>query len=128
MVGPDLQTVVHRLHRLASEGGAGCAPDAELLGRFVAGRDAASFELLVWRHGAMVLATCRRILGHGPDAETFERASAAELKPQYIADTLAFMFETQLVLRPTRYAIETRVLQHEYFECWQGLKKRFNVT
>jgi homogentisate 1,2-dioxygenase len=63
--------------------------------------------------------------GHGPDAETFERASTAELKPQYLDGTLAFMFETQLVLRPTRYAMETRVLQHEYFECWQGLKKRF---
>jgi len=65
--------------------------------------------------------------GHGPDAETFERASSAELKPQYIGDTLAFMFETQLVQRHTRYAMETRVLQHEYFECWQGLKKRFRV-
>jgi homogentisate 1,2-dioxygenase len=63
--------------------------------------------------------------GHGPDADTFERASTAELAPVYLADTLAFMFETQLVLRPTRYAMETRVLQHEYFECWQGLKKRF---
>jgi homogentisate 1,2-dioxygenase len=65
--------------------------------------------------------------GHGPDAETFERASQAELKPQYIGETLAFMFETQLVLHPTRYALETRVLQHEYYECWQGLKKRFRV-
>lgn len=63
--------------------------------------------------------------GHGPDAETFERASTAELKPQYLGDGLAFMFETRLVLRPTRYAMETRVLQHEYFECWQELKKRF---
>ena len=63
--------------------------------------------------------------GHGPDAETWERATAAELKPQYIADTLAFMFETQLVLRPTRYAMESKILQHEYFECWQGLKKHF---
>ena len=63
--------------------------------------------------------------GHGPDAETYERASTAELKPQYLKDTLAFMFETQLVLRPTRYALESRILQHEYFECWQGLKKRF---
>ncbi|MDE3165631.1 MAG: homogentisate 1,2-dioxygenase [Acidobacteriota bacterium] len=63
--------------------------------------------------------------GHGPDAETFERASAAEAKPEYLVGGLAFMFETRLVLRPTRYAMETRVLQHEYFECWQGLKKRF---
>jgi homogentisate 1,2-dioxygenase len=63
--------------------------------------------------------------GHGPDAETFERASSADLRPQYLANTLAFMFETQLVIRPTEFAMNTRVLQHEYFECWQGLKKRF---
>jgi homogentisate 1,2-dioxygenase len=63
--------------------------------------------------------------GHGPDAETYERASTGELKPQYLDNTLAFMFETQLVLRPTRYALESRILQHEYYECWQGLKKHF---
>ena len=44
--------------------------------------------------------------GHGPDAETFERASNAELKPQYLDNTLAFMFETQLVVRPTEFAHE----------------------
>jgi homogentisate 1,2-dioxygenase len=63
--------------------------------------------------------------GHGPDAETFERASEAELKPQYLDNTLAFMFETQLAVRPTEFAMQTRILQHEYYECWQGLKKRF---
>ncbi|MDE3162944.1 MAG: homogentisate 1,2-dioxygenase [Acidobacteriota bacterium] len=63
--------------------------------------------------------------GHGPDAETFERATNAELKPHYLDNTLAFMFETQLVVHPTAFAMQTRILQHEYFECWQGLKKRF---
>ena len=63
--------------------------------------------------------------GHGPDAETYERASTAELKPQYLDNTLAFMFETQLALRPTRFALESRILQHEYYECWQGLKRHF---
>jgi homogentisate 1,2-dioxygenase len=63
--------------------------------------------------------------GHGPDAETYERATQAELKPQYLSDTLAFMFETQLVIRPTKFAMETKIRQHEYFECWQGLKKHF---
>lgn len=63
--------------------------------------------------------------GHGPDAETFERATSAELKPHYLDNTLAFMFETQLVVHPTAFAMQTRILQHEYFECWQGLKKRF---
>jgi homogentisate 1,2-dioxygenase len=63
--------------------------------------------------------------GHGPDAESFERATKADLKPQYMGDTLAFMFETQLVIRPTKFAMETMILQHEYYECWQGLKKHF---
>jgi homogentisate 1,2-dioxygenase len=64
--------------------------------------------------------------GHGPDAATYDRASTAELKPQYLSDTLAFMFETRFVCRPTKYALETAELQHEYYECWQPLKKNFN--
>jgi homogentisate 1,2-dioxygenase len=63
--------------------------------------------------------------GHGPDAETFEKASKAELKPHYIDGTLAFMFETRLPVRLTRFALEEKILQHEYYECWQGLKKNF---
>jgi homogentisate 1,2-dioxygenase len=63
--------------------------------------------------------------GHGPDAETFEKASTAELKPVKLDNTLAFMFETGLPVRPTRFALETKILQHEYFECWQDLKKHF---
>ena len=63
--------------------------------------------------------------GHGPDTETFDRASSSELKPQYLSGTLAFMFETRLPVRPTRYALEAKILQHEYYECWQGLKANF---
>lgn len=37
-------------------------PDSELLRRFAESRDAAAFELLVWRHGAMVLGVCRRAM------------------------------------------------------------------
>lgn len=65
--------------------------------------------------------------GHGPDAATFERASRADVsKPDYIRDTMAFMFETRHVLRPTRHALESAQLQAEYFQCWQGLPRRFN--
>jgi homogentisate 1,2-dioxygenase len=63
--------------------------------------------------------------GHGPDADTFERASSAELTPQYLGDTLAFMFESRFVIRPTRFALETPALQRDYYRCWQGLKKHF---
>jgi len=65
--------------------------------------------------------------GHGPDAATYEKASTMELKPQYLGDTLAFMFETRFVCRPTKYAMDTAELQHDYFECWQGLKKNFQT-
>jgi RNA polymerase sigma factor (sigma-70 family) len=43
--------------------------DAVLLERFARGRDQAAFELLVWRHGPMVLATCRRVLRDSHAAE-----------------------------------------------------------
>jgi homogentisate 1,2-dioxygenase len=62
---------------------------------------------------------------HGPDAETFERASTAELKPHKLEDTMAFMFESRFAMRLTRYAMESSELQHDYFEGWQGLKRRF---
>jgi homogentisate 1,2-dioxygenase len=63
--------------------------------------------------------------GHGPDAATYEAASSAELKPAYLKDTLAFMFETRFICRPTKFAMETAQLQHEYYRCWQGLQKHF---
>jgi homogentisate 1,2-dioxygenase len=62
---------------------------------------------------------------HGPDAETFERASAADLKPQKLENTMAFMFESRFAMRLTRYAMESSELQHDYFEGWQGLKRHF---
>jgi homogentisate 1,2-dioxygenase len=65
--------------------------------------------------------------GHGPDVETFEKASHADLsKPDVIKDTMAFMFETRLVWRPAAHAVESAELQHEYYRCWQGLVKHFN--
>jgi len=65
--------------------------------------------------------------GHGPDAETFEKASRADLsRPDIIKDTMAFMFETRCVLRPTRHALESAERQADYTRCWQGLKKHFD--
>jgi homogentisate 1,2-dioxygenase len=65
------------------------------------------------------------LTGHGPDSDTVEKAAAAKLAPQYLADTLAFMFETRWVLHPTRFALETPALQAGYLDCWRGLPKRF---
>jgi homogentisate 1,2-dioxygenase len=65
--------------------------------------------------------------GHGPDADTFAAASAADTtRPHYIRDTMAFMVETRLPILPTRFALESAQLQPEYYRCWQGLRKHFD--
>ncbi|MGZ3197729.1 MAG: homogentisate 1,2-dioxygenase [Croceibacterium sp.] len=61
--------------------------------------------------------------GHGPDAETHRRASTSELKPVKLADTLAFMFESRWVIRPTEAALKQPGLQTDYDDCWQGFEK-----
>ncbi len=64
--------------------------------------------------------------GHGPDAATFEKASNADLsKPDVIADTMAFMFESRAVIRPTRHAIDAAHRQRDYQQCWVGLRNNF---
>lgn len=68
MPGIRLAALVRRLRRDATPDAGECA-DAALVARFATTRDEAAFEVLVRRHGAMVLAACRRVLGHTEDAE-----------------------------------------------------------
>jgi homogentisate 1,2-dioxygenase len=64
--------------------------------------------------------------GHGPDADTFNVASEAELVPQNLSDTMAFMFETKFAVRPTVFALQCPQLQTDYYQCWTGLEDRFH--
>jgi homogentisate 1,2-dioxygenase len=61
--------------------------------------------------------------GHGPDRESYEKAVAAELAPHKIDNTMAFMFESRWVIRPTRFATETPLAQLDYDDCWNGFTK-----
>eukprot|EP00834_Sanchytrium_tribonematis_P003156 NODE_113_length_18482_cov_1.630746.p20 type:complete len:107 gc:universal NODE_113_length_18482_cov_1.630746:2957-2637(-) len=65
---------------------------------------------------------------HGPDAQTFKKASNAKLEPERVAEnTMAFMFETSVILSPTPYAMSiSQKLQPEYYKVWQDLKPHFN--
>lgn len=66
------------------------------------------------------------MIGHGPDAATFEKASHTDLtQPDVITNTMAFMFETRAVICPTEQALTSPELQKEYWQCWQGLKRNF---
>lgn len=62
---------------------------------------------------------------HGPDKEAYDKASQMALKPQHLKDTLAFMFESSMVWRPTRFAMETPIRQRDYVECWRELGGEF---
>jgi len=62
---------------------------------------------------------------HGPDAASYERASSAELAPQKLDDTLAFMFESRLIFIPTAYALASPTLQAGYDNAWAGVRKQF---
>jgi RNA polymerase sigma factor (sigma-70 family) len=57
------------LERLFVEGTLLGLPDDQLLGRFLATRDGIAFEVLMARHGSMVLRVCRAILPNPSDAE-----------------------------------------------------------
>jgi len=63
---------------------------------------------------------------HGPDLDAFEKASNAALAPQKLEGTMAFMFESRYIIRPTKFAMEMSQLQAEYFEVWQKLKVNFS--
>jgi len=61
--------------------------------------------------------------GHGPDQATYDRATAVDLKPHKIDKTLAFMFESRFVFRPTRWAVESSAMQLDYDDVWTGFAK-----
>jgi homogentisate 1,2-dioxygenase len=61
--------------------------------------------------------------GHGPDRASYDKAIAADLAPQRLENTMAFMFEIRHVIRPTRWAMETPLGQLDYDAVWSGFDK-----
>src|SRR5439155_1529998 len=68
MAPEPLRSLLRGLRRLGECAG-GTLSDTELLERFVRRRDEAAFEVLVWRHGPLVLGVCRRLLRQEQDVE-----------------------------------------------------------
>ena len=68
------------------------------------------------------------MLPHGPDTEGFIKAATADLTPQKLENTLAFMFETRLPQQLTAFAANLETMQENYTDCWVGLEKRFDGT
>jgi RNA polymerase sigma factor (sigma-70 family) len=75
MDGGRLREIVTRLRRSVRSGGDAGRSDDDLLRRWVADRDPAAFEVLLWRHGPMVLGVCRRVLGRSADVDDVFQAT-----------------------------------------------------
>jgi RNA polymerase sigma factor (sigma-70 family) len=68
MSGPPLNILLQQLRGLARPPDGGLT-DGQLLARWLASRDEAAFELLIWRHGPTVLGVCQRLLRRSQDIE-----------------------------------------------------------
>jgi RNA polymerase sigma factor (sigma-70 family) len=64
-----MSRLIRSLHRKAGASEGRRTRDEVLLERFIIGRDQSAFELLLWRHGPMVLGVCRRLLSDPHEAE-----------------------------------------------------------
>jgi len=71
--------------------------------------------------GGVSLHNC--MAAHGPDATTYDKASSEALEPVRYKDTLAFMWESRYVFRPTKFAMDAPQLQKHYDAVWDGFRK-----
>jgi RNA polymerase sigma factor (sigma-70 family) len=69
MRNENLGSALHHIHCLFGEGTRAGLPDARLLERYSTQRDESAFEVLVQRHGPMVMGVCRGVLDDSNDAD-----------------------------------------------------------
>ncbi|MEM7075393.1 MAG: homogentisate 1,2-dioxygenase [Pseudomonadota bacterium] len=68
------------------------------------------------------------MLPHGPDRDSFEKATRSNLGPDKLEDTMSFMFETRFPQHLTRFAAQEAPLQDDYIDCWSDIEKTFDGT
>lgn len=119
MHASTLHGVLEHLRKLTDPARVGELSDADLLERFRLRREEAAFTLLVQRHGPMVLAVCRRVLGDAHAAEnafqaTFlvlVREAAAIRKRQSLAAWL-YGVAWRLADKARRHSLRRRERKH----------------
>jgi homogentisate 1,2-dioxygenase len=60
---------------------------------------------------------------HGPDAASYQKAVDKKLLPEKLDGSLAFMWESRYVFRPTAAALKSKHLQKDYDKVWEGFRK-----
>jgi RNA polymerase sigma factor (sigma-70 family) len=75
MVTHQLGLVLQHLRKTIRRQAEGALADGALLERFISQRDEAAFEVLVWRHGPLLLSLCQRLIQNSHDAEDVLQAT-----------------------------------------------------
>src|ERR1700752_2925145 len=116
MSARNMTCLVRHLRRTALLGLA----DQDLLDAFVSRHEEAPFELLLKRHGPMVLAVCRRILGNSHDAEDAFQATflvlvrkAASIRPAGMVGNWLYGVAHRTALEARRSAAKRRAKEAE---------------
>ncbi len=67
-----------------------------------------------------------KFIPHGPDGSSVKKGIEQDTtKPDRYADTMAFMWESQKVWKPTSYAL-THLKDQDYMKCWSSVPKLFD--
>lgn len=64
-----------------------------------------------------------RMSAHGPDSEACDSSRNKVLQPEYLENTMAFMFESYMAWRVTPIGLST--IQKNYLKSWENIKKRY---
>jgi RNA polymerase sigma-70 factor (ECF subfamily) len=130
MPAGQLEGVIRHLRNVARQHEGAQVGDAELLERFIAHRDHRAFELLVHRHGPMVLGVCKRVLGNEADAEDAFQATFLVL----VRKATAIIPRTQVgnwlhgVAHKTALKAKAMVLRRRVKERQAGAARGRNAT
>jgi RNA polymerase sigma-70 factor (ECF subfamily) len=96
------------------------ATDAQLLDSFLRHKNKASFEALVTRHGPMVWAVCRRVLGHVQDTEDAFQSTflallrkAETLKSQALVGSWLYRVACRTAMRARARSSKRRVKEKQ---------------
>ncbi len=59
---------------------------------------------------------------HGPELEAYKSAVDADLAPEKLADTMAFMLESRFPWQVSNQAMQASWRQAKYTDCWRGFE------
>ena len=134
MSGTRLNSVLHYVRKVLGSP-ADQGSDADLLQRFVQQHDETAFELLLWRHAALVLGVCQGVLRDSHAAEDAFQATflalarkAASIKRGVSLGAWLYQVAYRVAVRARRNVAEQRGIEARGRATWRAANRAVPVT